>query len=460
MATKDFNDTLSYAKTTATTRGGMSFDLLCRGDVPYYVCDEECLVHITHEDILHTAVKKLVKKIEDIFTDLQIQKDAKVDKFYIGKTYIQTWTGRKMNPLNPNTWTKKGISSRWGDHKEEDYGRDGMIVIAVITRDQVPLRETEPAVNQEDYTLALEQRLMHYYKITKGDKRLANKTFTSGGADKKGSAGYALYVAFSLKKNETEETEGEVTDDHTGDDSTDLQVLDKPQQPEVNYPQDETTTCGMLSKPDDQNEEGCVAERSVMTSGNETSSMEELNESSFILQPPVSTETGRQHKKQSNRQLALNRKSCHRSQTIIQQVSNSSNTTTSTMNELKTNLVEDGNDIIFLGQSTIQSLTNTCQQHLSQNTAAQHSHTHKLGVAQHSHTHTLGAAHHRHTHKLGAIQHRHAHKLGAAQLSHTHTLEADCTSSSYSKILPTKRRLSLKLRKSKAKVLYMESKPS
>ena len=102
-----------------------------------------------------------------------------------------------------------------------------MIVIAVITRDQVPLRETEPAVHQEDYTLALEQRLMHYYKITKGDKRLANKTFTSGGADKKGSAGYALYVAFSLKKNETEETEGEVTDDHTGDNSQILYTQSK-----------------------------------------------------------------------------------------------------------------------------------------------------------------------------------------------------------------------------------------
>ena len=335
MATRNINDGKSVV-TTATTRGGTSFDLLCRGDVLYYVCDKECLVDITREDTLHIVEDKLVKKIEDIFTDLQIQKDATVDKFYIGKTFVQSTKRGKINPLNPSTWKKGGISSRWGDHKEEEYGRDGMIVIAVITRDQVPLRETddpskpEPAVHQEDYTLAIEQRLMHYYKITKGDKRLANKTFTSGGADKKGSAGYALYVAFSLKKNETEETEGEVTDDQSGNNSTDLQVLDKPQQSEGNYPQYETTTCGMLSKPDDQNEEGCVAERSVMTSGNENSCVEALNESSFTLQPPVSTETEK-HKKRSNKQLSLNRKSRHRSQTIIQQVSNSSNTTTSTM---------------------------------------------------------------------------------------------------------------------------------
>ena len=224
MATRNINDGKSVV-TTATTRGGMSFDLLCRGDDPYYVCDKECLVHITRKDTLRTAEEKLFKKVEDIFTDLQIQKDATVDKFYIGKTFVQSTKKGKINPINPSTWRKKGISSRWGDHKKEEHGRDGMIVIAVITRDQVPLRKTddpskpEPAVHQEDYTLALEQRLMHYYKITKGDKRLANKTFTSGGADKKRSAGYALYLAMSLKKNETEETEGEVTDDHTGDNS-------------------------------------------------------------------------------------------------------------------------------------------------------------------------------------------------------------------------------------------------
>ena len=58
------------------------------------------------------------------------------------------------------------------------------------------------------------------------------------------------------------------------------------------------------------------------------------------------------------------------------------------MNELKTKVVEDDDDITFLGQSTTQSLTNTRQQHMPQNTAAQHSHTHKLGAAQHSHTYT------------------------------------------------------------------------
>ena len=202
------NDRRTYV--TAATRGGMSFDQLCRGEDPYYVCDRECLVDITHRDTLETAEKKLVEKIENLFLDLQIQKDVKINKFYIGKTYVPKSKSKKIKKLdefNPKTWRKEGISSRWSDHRANDYGKDGMIVIAVITRTQVPRkreRNTENVttkLNSELYTLALEQRLLHYYKITKGDDRLDNDTFTSGGTDKKGSAGYALYVAFSCIEN-------------------------------------------------------------------------------------------------------------------------------------------------------------------------------------------------------------------------------------------------------------------
>ena len=193
---------------TTATRGGMSFDQLCRGESPYYVCDRVCLVELTHRDTLETAEKKLVEKIENLFLEIQIQKDVRINKFYIGKTFVQKKAKTKiLNPLNPNTWRKEGISSRWSDHKANDYGKDGMIVIAVITKEQVPpTKEGKPAVvHQELYTLALEQRLLHYYKITKGDVRLVNKTFTCGNTDKKASAGHALYVAFSCIENTGEE---------------------------------------------------------------------------------------------------------------------------------------------------------------------------------------------------------------------------------------------------------------
>ena len=211
--------------TAATTRGGITFDQLCGGDQPYYVCDKECLVHdITHTDTLQQVEDKLVREIEELFTEIEIQRDAKIKKFYIGKTYVQKAKRSKtVDPVNPTSWRKAGISSRWGDHRKEDYGKDGMIVIAIITKDEVPRQEDGGrVVNQELYTLALEQKLLHYYMITTHDQRLANDTFTSGGADKKGSAGYALYVAFSLEGNENNDDEQDDSDDEQ-DDSDDEQ---------------------------------------------------------------------------------------------------------------------------------------------------------------------------------------------------------------------------------------------
>ena len=203
-------------KSTCTTRGGCSFEQLYNGKC-YYVCDRECLVQVTQLDTIQEAEDKLTEKIDTLFQDLRIQRDKEIKMFYIGKTFVQAnQKYTKLNPLIPDSWRKGGISSRWNDHRKEEYGKDGMIIIAVITRDEVP-EGAAPKVKQELYTLALEQRLLHYYQITKGDKRLHNDTFTSGGTDKKRSAGYALYVAFSLSEDEEERNFHEQENDEVTD---------------------------------------------------------------------------------------------------------------------------------------------------------------------------------------------------------------------------------------------------
>ena len=224
---------------TASTRGGMSYEQLCRGGLPSkYVCSGECLVEITREDTLETAEKKLVDNVEKLFLDIEIQRGVKIKKFYIGKTFAeQNQTCNKFDPLNPNTWRKEGISSRWRDHGGKDYGKDGMIVIAVITRLQVPVTDGgKPVVHQELYTLALEQRLLHHYKITKGDVRLENDTFTSGKREKKESAGHVLYVAFSFTDKEVGENNNDDELPSSG------QPLDDPTAGNINQDGLESTT--------------------------------------------------------------------------------------------------------------------------------------------------------------------------------------------------------------------------
>ena len=184
-----------------TTFGGCTLDDLHRGS-KNYVCDASCLVNLVGKES-NEAKDCLKNKVVDIFQDLELQTGRKVKKYYIGKTFIKrrrnpnSRTFVKFDPMDPYTWKKNGISSRWGCHKKTEYGRDGLVVLAAVPKDAVP-QQCRGEVHQEQYALALEQMLLHHYKLYIGDQRLHNDTFTSGGPDGGKSIAYAVYVAFTL----------------------------------------------------------------------------------------------------------------------------------------------------------------------------------------------------------------------------------------------------------------------
>ena len=60
-----------------------------------------------------------------------------------------------FDSMDPDTWIKAGISSRWHSHKESDHGLDGMVVLTVITR--------KVDTYYEEYTLELEKMIIDYY---------------------------------------------------------------------------------------------------------------------------------------------------------------------------------------------------------------------------------------------------------------------------------------------------------
>ena len=195
-----------------TTFGGCTLDDLHRGS-KNYVCDASCLVNLVGKD--SNEAKEILKhKVDEIFQDLELQTDRKIKKYYIGKTFIKRRrnpnsrrTFVKFDPMDPYTWKKNGISSRWGCHKKTEYGRDGLVVLAAVPKDAVP-QQCRGEVHQEQYALALEQMLLHHYKLDKGDQRLHNDTFTSGLVDGGKYIAYAVYVAFTLEE-QTKEDEDE-----------------------------------------------------------------------------------------------------------------------------------------------------------------------------------------------------------------------------------------------------------
>ena len=181
-----------------STSGGTTFEALCKEEARSYACDYLLDLRRWREQGLIRTKKELINRVQEIMNSLQIEAGKDVETFYIGKTFVRSskrYGPRKFNPMKQHTWRKNGISSRWRSHRETPYGRDGLVVLGVVTRDSVPRGCT---AKQEDYALALEQQLLHYYKIETGDERMANETFATGRQEEESSVGHALYMAYKL----------------------------------------------------------------------------------------------------------------------------------------------------------------------------------------------------------------------------------------------------------------------
>ena len=182
-----------------TTAGGIDFEQLCRGAVrENYSANPANLAGQTEVEAIK---QKLIAQLESTVRELELHSDRTIAKIYIGKTFIQRRKkggGRgyqNLNPLKHHTWKKNGISSRWHVHKHEDYGRDGLVVLGAITKQTMPER-CRDRVHQEDFALAMEQKLLHHYLLSHPDPRVVNESFTAGQATKDKCYAYAVYMAF------------------------------------------------------------------------------------------------------------------------------------------------------------------------------------------------------------------------------------------------------------------------
>ena len=192
-----------------TTVAGCSLEDLCRG-VKNYVCDASCLVGLEGIDVI-AAKDELLTQLTNIFKEIEVQTDCKVKKFYIGKAIVKKRKSRggprsfvPFNPMDPLTWKKSGISSRWCAHRDKEYGKDGLVVLGAVTRDSVP-KVCHGRVNQEQYAIALQQMILHHLMLIVGDDRLENESFLVSGADGGKSVAYAIYVTFTLEEQNSSE---------------------------------------------------------------------------------------------------------------------------------------------------------------------------------------------------------------------------------------------------------------
>ena len=197
-----------------TTQGVADFEQLCTEGIRNYSANP---ADLSGQREAEGIKQKLIAQLEVTVRELELHSDRKIAKIYIGKTYISRKKRpggghSKFDPLDHHTWKKNGVSNRWFVHKQEDYGRDGLVVLGVITRETMPER-CRDKVHQEDFALAMERELLHHYLLFHPDPRVVNKSFSTGQKTYEKYYAYAVYMAFRYKDDE-DEASSEETDEY------------------------------------------------------------------------------------------------------------------------------------------------------------------------------------------------------------------------------------------------------
>ncbi|XP_062599467.1 uncharacterized protein LOC134260986 [Saccostrea cucullata] len=156
--------------------------------------------HLRHVDFsntsLDTASGIMQAHINEVLEYLNSKKE--IEEFTVGKTHTRSKNNWYFPVDNINSWNLSGIRSAW--RRFRDTGFHNLIVVSVIDEHQIPLLNALwPSNDTEDFTIALKQKLIHYYKIVKKDKRLRNQNFGEG-ARKVHSHHGVLFIAVKYKE--------------------------------------------------------------------------------------------------------------------------------------------------------------------------------------------------------------------------------------------------------------------
>ena len=178
---------------------GFTFQDLCSGTA-CYVCDADCLLKLTRNfATIKSATATLYRKLEEIIKEIETRRGCQVVGYAFGRATINRkkrgGSYYALDIMDPKTWDKSDLKLHWERLRRSECGRDGLIVITVITRGEVPMNYSSH--EHKDYVVKLEEELVNYCMFTKNDKRVQVNSANVLKCEGK-PHGFALYVTIRL----------------------------------------------------------------------------------------------------------------------------------------------------------------------------------------------------------------------------------------------------------------------
>ena len=126
-----------------------------------------------------------------VFEDVEDQTNKTISEYYIGQTSISNESPVKDIPV---------LSKKWEEHKQHNYGQDGLLVLTAITDKHIPLKHDscESVVSVKQYTTALHQQLLHLFKIVNKDVRIVNEEFSDNPDEAEDTCTGVIYIVLTL----------------------------------------------------------------------------------------------------------------------------------------------------------------------------------------------------------------------------------------------------------------------
>ena len=134
---------------------------------------------------LKQVEKALYERVDRLLPD-------DVESFYIGKTYLVAREGQNFDLHHQNTWNEPKIVQNLRKRKHA-------VVFAIINQENMPQHHDGPMVTEEQYTIALRQRLLQHYVLIKRNQKIDYESFGTGATDGNASPAYVLYLTYSTQ---------------------------------------------------------------------------------------------------------------------------------------------------------------------------------------------------------------------------------------------------------------------